>query len=76
MLDFRCYIANVLHVEINILESRFQLQIFSLVIFPMDFLEHGVWGKNFAMLGLGDIVIPGKSTTALQVHTCNTNRYP
>ena len=42
----------------------------------MDFLEHGVWGKNFAMLGLGDIVIPGKSTTALQVHTCNTNRYP
>ncbi|XP_066931604.1 minor histocompatibility antigen H13-like [Clytia hemisphaerica] len=29
------------------------------VIFPMDFLEHGVWGKNFAMLGLGDIVIPG-----------------
>lgn len=29
------------------------------VIFPMDFLEHGIWGKNFAMLGLGDIVIPG-----------------
>ena len=26
----------------------------------MDFLEHGIYGKNFAMLGLGDIVIPGK----------------
>jgi len=29
------------------------------VIFPMDFLEHGIFGKNMAMLGLGDIVIPG-----------------
>ncbi|XP_047141957.1 minor histocompatibility antigen H13 isoform X1 [Hydra vulgaris] len=29
------------------------------LIFPMDFLENGVNGKNFAMLGLGDIVIPG-----------------
>ena len=34
---------------------------FFVVIFPMDFLEHGIWGKNFAMLGLGDIVIPGMS---------------
>ena len=25
----------------------------------MDFIEHGIYGKNFAMLGLGDIVIPG-----------------
>lgn len=32
---------------------------FVLVIFPMDFMERGLWGKNFAMLGLGDIVIPG-----------------
>ena len=29
------------------------------VVFPMDFLEKGIWGKNMAMLGLGDIVIPG-----------------
>lgn len=29
------------------------------LLFPMDFLEHGVFGRNFAMLGLGDIVIPG-----------------
>ena len=25
----------------------------------MDFLESGVFGKNMAMLGLGDIVLPG-----------------
>lgn len=25
----------------------------------MDFLEHGWFAKNFALLGLGDIVIPG-----------------
>lgn len=29
------------------------------LIFPQDFLEHGVNGTQFAMLGLGDIVIPG-----------------
>lgn len=29
------------------------------LLFPMDFLEKGLFGKNFAMLGLGDIVIPG-----------------
>lgn len=29
------------------------------VLFPMDFLEKGVFGSNFAMLGLGDIVLPG-----------------
>lgn len=26
----------------------------------MDILERGLAAKNFAMLGLGDIVIPGK----------------
>jgi len=31
----------------------------------MDFLEHGIYGKNFAMLGLGDIVIPGEITSFL-----------
>ena len=25
----------------------------------MDILEHGIYAKNFSMLGLGDIVIPG-----------------
>jgi len=29
------------------------------LLFPMDFMERGLFGKNFAMLGLGDIVIPG-----------------
>lgn len=29
------------------------------LIFPQDFLENGVNGTQFAMLGLGDIVIPG-----------------
>ena len=29
------------------------------MIFPQDLLENGLAAKNFAMLGLGDIVIPG-----------------
>jgi len=29
------------------------------VVFPMDFMEKGIFGSNFAMLGLGDIVLPG-----------------
>ncbi|CAG2119290.1 unnamed protein product, partial [Medioppia subpectinata] len=29
------------------------------LVFPQDFLESGVNGTHFAMLGLGDIVIPG-----------------
>lgn len=29
------------------------------ILFPQDFLVNGFWGKHFAMLGLGDIVIPG-----------------
>nr|CAB3265213.1 PSL3 presenilin-like protein 3 [Phallusia mammillata] len=29
------------------------------VVFPQDFIEQGIFGKHFAMLGLGDIVIPG-----------------
>lgn len=31
----------------------------SLVVFPQDLLEKGLEADNFAMLGLGDIVIPG-----------------
>lgn len=29
------------------------------VVFPQDLLEKGLGADNFAMLGLGDIVIPG-----------------
>ena len=29
------------------------------VVFPMDFLELGIYGTNFSLLGLGDIVLPG-----------------
>ena len=29
------------------------------LVFPQDFLEKGFYGTQFAMLGLGDIVIPG-----------------
>jgi len=33
--------------------------LFFSVVFPQDLLENGLAAKNFAMLGLGDIVIPG-----------------
>lgn len=29
------------------------------MVFPQDLLEKGLSADNFAMLGLGDIVIPG-----------------
>ena len=29
------------------------------LVFPQDLLEHGLGATNMAMLGLGDIVIPG-----------------
>ena len=29
------------------------------MVFPQDLLEKGLEANNFAMLGLGDIVIPG-----------------
>ncbi|KAG8227249.1 hypothetical protein J437_LFUL003980 [Ladona fulva] len=29
------------------------------LVFPQDLLEHGLEANNFAMLGLGDVVIPG-----------------
>ncbi|CAH0394892.1 unnamed protein product [Bemisia tabaci] len=29
------------------------------LVFPQDLLERGISGSNFAMLGLGDIVLPG-----------------
>ena len=33
----------------------------SVVVFPMDFLELGIYGTNFSLLGLGDIVLPGNN---------------
>ena len=33
--------------------------VFAVVVFPQDLLEKGLAANNFAMLGLGDIVIPG-----------------
>jgi minor histocompatibility antigen H13 len=29
------------------------------LVFPQDFLDEGIFGVHFAMLGLGDIIIPG-----------------
>ena len=29
------------------------------MVFPQDLIQHGLAANNFAMLGLGDIVIPG-----------------
>lgn len=29
------------------------------MVFPQDFLQNGLSASNFAMLGLGDIVVPG-----------------
>lgn len=37
----------------------FYLHVVFSVVFPQDLLENGLDAKNFAMLGLGDIVIPG-----------------
>ena len=31
------------------------------LVFPQDLLENGLGATNMAMLGLGDIVIPGDS---------------
>ena len=33
--------------------------VFLSILFIQDLLEHGLGATNFAMLGLGDIVIPG-----------------
>lgn len=34
------------------------------MVFPQDLLEKGLEADNFAMLGLGDIVIPGDGARA------------
>lgn len=40
-------------------KSPSRLTHFVLVVFPQDLLQNGLSANNFAMLGLGDIVIPG-----------------
>lgn len=40
--------------------SSLCLSLLLVVVFPQDLLEKGLEADNFAMLGLGDIVIPGK----------------
>lgn len=39
--------------------TLFDCSFLFLVVFPQDLLEKGLDASNFAMLGLGDIVIPG-----------------
>lgn len=39
------------------------LSLLPVVVFPQDLLEKGLEADNFAMLGLGDIVIPGEDMT-------------
>ncbi|KAK2498991.1 hypothetical protein MC885_018844 [Smutsia gigantea] len=38
------------------------------LVFPQDLLEKGLEADNFAMLGLGDIVIPGWGSACVLVH--------
>lgn len=44
------------------------------LVFPQDFLEKGFYGNNFAMLGLGDIVIPGIFIALLLRYDRSLNR--
>ncbi|KAI7690316.1 Minor histocompatibility antigen H13 [Sarcoptes scabiei] len=44
------------------------------LIFPQDFLDNGFNGTQFAMLGLGDIVIPGIFIALLLRFDANLNR--
>ena len=41
-----------------LIQSR-QLKSSLFLVFPQDLIENGLGASNFAMLGLGDIVIPG-----------------
>lgn len=36
-----------------------KIKLSNLVIFPQDLIEHGLNAEKYALLGLGDIVIPG-----------------
>ena len=50
--------CKVADCEINHQNKRATFSLFT-VVFPQDLLEKGLEAHNFAMLGLGDIVIPG-----------------
>uniref|UniRef100_A0AAY4D6K4 Minor histocompatibility antigen H13 n=1 Tax=Denticeps clupeoides TaxID=299321 RepID=A0AAY4D6K4_9TELE len=39
------------------------------LVFPQDLLERGLEASNFAMLGLGDVVIPGQFAAILKKNT-------
>ena len=57
-------VANLMVMTCMILSVLFVIS----VVFPQDLLERGLNASNFAMLGLGDIVIPGEFTTLAQHH--------
>ena len=42
-----------------VIKSEWKCMLCVAVVFPQDLLEKGLAANNFAMLGLGDIVIPG-----------------
>ena len=44
------------------------------LVFPQDLLENGLAAKNMAMLGLGDIVIPGIFVALLLRYDCSLKR--
>uniref|UniRef100_T1I048 Signal peptide peptidase n=3 Tax=Rhodnius TaxID=13248 RepID=T1I048_RHOPR len=44
------------------------------LVFPQDLLENGLTANNFAMLGLGDIVIPGIFIALLLRFDCSLKR--
>ncbi|KAF7248682.1 Minor histocompatibility antigen H13 [Varanus komodoensis] len=48
----------------------------ALVVFPQDLLEKGLEADNFAMLGLGDIVIPGKAEEGSAVNAAAQSTEP
>lgn len=60
---YTVFVILILCVAINIMLLNMFLFVIlafhSLVVFPQDLLEKGLEADNFAMLGLGDIVIPG-----------------
>lgn len=60
--SFEAPIKRICHICFLILLSCIVISlnfvVFS-VVFPQDLLENGIAASNFAILGLGDIVVPG-----------------
>jgi len=44
------------------------------LIFPQDLIEHGIYAEKYALLGLGDIVIPGIFIALLLRYDMSLNR--